>query len=241
MLRVIGPFLLSLLLGVTAAWGRTEQDFSELRQAMVKAQIAARGLTDPRVLQAMETVPRHLFVPPSLRAVAYEDTPLPIGQGQTISQPYIVAFMTQALEPGPHMKVLEIGTGSGYQAAVLACLVREIYSVEILPSLALRAERILKDLGYDNIWIRIGDGHKGWEEKAPFDAIIVTCAPEAIPEPLVDQLKEGGRMVIPVGGPHRVQRLVKGVKVGGKLETRVLLPVRFVPMIREAQEEKREP
>ncbi|MEQ8203918.1 MAG: protein-L-isoaspartate(D-aspartate) O-methyltransferase [Smithellaceae bacterium] len=196
---------------------------------MVAEQIEARGIRNPKVLQAMRTVQRHQFVPSELRAVAYGDFPLPIGEGQTISQPYIVALMTEAIQPGPDMKVLEVGTGSGYQAAVLAELCKSVYSIEIVEVLGRRAARILSGL-YKNIYIKIGDGYKGWPEKAPFDAIIVTCAPTKIPPPLKEQLKEGGRMVIPVGGAWTQQLLVL-IKKGGRLEKHEAIDVRFVPMV----------
>ena len=182
----------------------------------------------------MGRVPRHEFVPERLRGEAYQDHPLPIGHGQTISQPYIVAFMTQELDPKPTDRVLEIGTGSGYQAAVLAEMVSEVYTIEIVAELAQRATADLKRLGYTNVHVRAGDGYKGWAEAAPFDAIIVTCAPERVPEPLAAQLKEGGRMIIPVGAGWG-QDLVLLRKRGGKIERSTVLPVRFVPMTGEAQ------
>jgi len=170
------------------------------RAKMVETQIAARGVRDPRVLAAMRKVPRHMFVEPAARGEAYEDHPVPIGNNQTISQPYIVALMTELLELPPHARVLEIGTGSGYQSAVLGEIAAEVYSIEILPDLAQAAADKLKELGYANVEVRAGDGYRGWPEHAPFDGIIVTAAPERIPQPLVDQLSVGGRMVIPVGG-----------------------------------------
>lgn len=208
-----------------------DTDFTAARRRMVEEQLAGpgRGLTNAQVLAAMRKVPRHEFVPASLRAQAYDDHPLPIGHGQTISQPFIVAFMTEKLEPKPTDKVLEIGTGSGYQAAVLAGLVNKIYTIEIVEPLARRAEADLKRLGYTNVMVRAGDGYKGWPEAAPFDAIIVTCAPDHVPQPLVNQLKEGGRMIIPVG-PAGNQELFILQKKGGKVEQRAILPVRFVPM-----------
>ena len=201
------------------------------RARMVQAQIAARGVTDGRVLQAMARVPRHRFVPEAARGQAYEDWPLPIGHGQTISQPYIVAFMTEALGPKPTDRVLEVGTGSGYQAAVLSGLVAEVYSIEIVGPLARRAEANLKELGYRNVKVRAGDGYLGWPEAAPFDAIIVTCAPEAVPQALVDQLKVEGRMIIPVGRTSGAQELYLLRKRAKGLETQAVLPVRFVPMV----------
>jgi protein-L-isoaspartate(D-aspartate) O-methyltransferase len=202
---------------------------------MVAEQLAAPGrdITNARVLAAMAKVPRHEFVPERGRPQAYEDHPLPIGHGQTISQPFIVAFMTEKLQPRPKDRVLEIGTGSGYQAAVLAELVAEVYTIEIIEDLARQAAADLKRLGYTNVHVRAGDGYKGWPEAAPFDAIIVTCAPERIPQPLTDQLKDGGHMIIPVGAGYE-QQLVLLSKRGGKLEQQAILPVRFVPMTGEA-------
>jgi protein-L-isoaspartate(D-aspartate) O-methyltransferase len=213
---------------------------------MVAEQLAAPGrdITNARVLTVMGRIPRHEFVPERLRRDAYRDYPLPIGHGQTISQPYIVAFMTEQLEPKPTDRVLEIGTGSGYQAAVLAELVAKVYTIEIVTELAQRAAADLKRLGYTNVHVRAGDGYKGWAEAAPFDAIIVTCAPERVPQPLVDQLKEGGRLIIPVGRIWN-QELVLLRKRGGKLEQHAVLPVSFVPMTGEAagkpNPESREP
>lgn len=198
--------------------------------------MSGRGddIDNPRVLAAMRKVPRHELVPEEMRKHAYSDSPLPIGHGQTISQPYIVAFMTEKLEPKESDRVLEVGTGSGYQAAVLAEIVKEVYTIEIVPELAKRAKEDLKRLGYKNVHVRAGDGYKGWPEAAPFDAIIVTCAPDAVPEPLVTQLKDGGRMIIPVGAGWS-QQLVLLRKRGDKLEKRAVLPVRFVPMTGEAE------
>jgi protein-L-isoaspartate(D-aspartate) O-methyltransferase len=207
------------------------EEHAAKRAAMVERQLKAEGrdIRDERVLRAMGKVLRHELVPEELRAFAYEDRPLPIGFGQTISQPFIVAFMTQILDPQPGDRVLEVGTGSGYQAAVLAELVEEVYSVEIVPELAERAKGDLGRLGYENVWVRSGDGYLGWPEEAPFDAVIVTCAPENIPRPLIDQLRDGGRMVIPVGGGDR-QELYLLTKKGGEVELEAVLPVRFVPM-----------
>lgn len=202
---------------------------------MVETQISARRIRDSRVLAAIQSVPRHEFVPAELRAHAYEDRPLPIGYDQTISQPYIVAFMTEQLAPQPTQRVLEIGTGSGYQAAVLAKLVAEVYTIEIVEPLAKRATADLSRLGFENVHVRAGDGYQGWPEAAPFDAIIVTCAPEHVPEPLVRQLKDGGRMIIPVGESGR-QQLYVLEKRSGKVERRAVLPVRFVPMTGKALE-----
>jgi len=212
-------------------------DFAAQRQRMVTEQLKARGISDERVLNAMNKVPREEFVPPDSRAGSYEDGPLPIGYGQTISQPYIVAFMTEQLRLKPSDRVLEIGTGSGYQAAILAELVSEVYSIEIVEPLAKNAEATLQRLGYENVHVKIGDGYKGWPEAAPFDAIIVTCAPDKVPQPLVDQLKDDGRMVIPVGDRF-AQELYLLEKKNGQLKQSATLPVRFVPMAREASENK---
>jgi len=211
-----------------------EDVFAAARKRMVQGQLSGRGITNARVLAVMGKVPRREFVPERFRAQAYDDGPLPIGHGQTISQPYIVAFMTERLDPRPTDRVLEIGTGSGYQAAVLAELVAEVYTIEIVEPLAQRAEADLKRLSYTNVHVRAGDGYRGWPEAAPFDAIIVTCAPEKVPQPLVEQLKDGGRMIIPVG-PTWNQELVLLRKQGGRLEKRAVLPVRFVPMTGDAQ------
>jgi protein-L-isoaspartate(D-aspartate) O-methyltransferase len=206
------------------------------RKKMVTEQLSGpgRNITNAQVLTVMEKVPRHEFVPERWRAQAYEDRPLPIGYDQTISQPYIVAFMTEKLEPKPSDQVLEIGTGSGYQAAVLSEMVAEVYTIEIIAVLAKRAAADLQRLGYTNVHVRAGDGYRGWPEKAPFDAVIVTCAPENVPAPLVEQLKEGGRMIIPVG-PSWNQELILLHKQGGRLERRAVMPVRFVPMTGQSQ------
>jgi protein-L-isoaspartate(D-aspartate) O-methyltransferase len=204
---------------------------------MVQEQLMPRGIHDERVLAAISKVPREEFVPQDVRAESYTDGPLPIGHGQTISQPYIVAFMTEQLRPLAKDRVLEIGTGSGYQAAVLAELVAEVYSIEIIEPLAKNAEATLDRLGYKNIHVKTGDGYRGWAERAPFDAVIVTCAPDHVPQPLSDQLKEGGRMIIPVGGLGE-QELYLLEKKNGQLEQRAVLPVRFVPMAGEAAKPK---
>ena len=201
---------------------------------MVQQQLMTRGITDARVLAAMAKMPREEFVPPESRAASYEDGPLQIGHGQTISQPYIVAFMTEQLRPKASDRVLEIGTGSGYQAAILAGLVKDVYTIEINEPLAKDAEATLQRLGYKNVHVRVGDGYRGWPEYAPFDAITVTCAPDHVPQPLIDQLKEGGRMIIPVGGFGN-QELYLLEKKNGQLQRRSVLPVRFVPMAGEAQ------
>jgi protein-L-isoaspartate(D-aspartate) O-methyltransferase len=203
---------------------------------MVEKQIERRGVENRRVLEAMRTVPRHLFIPEASRARAYEDRALPIGKGQTISQPYVVAVMTDALDPKPGDRVLEVGTGSGYQAAVLSGLVEQVYSIEIVPELAARARRTLAALGYDNVVVIAGDGYRGLPDEAPFDSIIVTAAPERIPEPLIEQLRVGGRLVIPVGGRTQKLRVAERTKDG--LQTRTLFGVRFVPMTGEAQDKK---
>jgi protein-L-isoaspartate(D-aspartate) O-methyltransferase len=206
-------------------------DFKAMREKMVESQIKARGIKDPRVLSAMVKVERHRFVPEEYLNSAYSDQPLPIGEGQTISQPYIVALMTELLELKGDEKVLEIGTGSGYQAAILAELAKEVYSIEIVESLASLSKNRLLELGYQNIKVKAGDGYLGWPEVAPFDAIIVTAAPDHIPKPLIDQLKEGGRMVVPVG--TYTQELKKIIKRYGKTETTDIIPVIFVPMTGE--------
>ncbi|MGV3532195.1 MAG: protein-L-isoaspartate(D-aspartate) O-methyltransferase [Chthoniobacteraceae bacterium] len=212
-------------------------DAAQARQNMVEAQIAERGIKDGRVLEAMRTVPRHEFVPADVKAKAYEDTPLPIGYEQTISQPYIVALMTQQLAPAPTDRVLEIGTGSGYQAAVLSTMVREVCTIEIVEPLAKRAKEDLARLGYKNVEVRHGDGYLGWKEKAPFDSIIVTCAPDRVPKPLIEQLKEGGRMIIPVGEAGNQQLFVME-KRNGKIGQRAIVPVAFVPMTGEIREQR---
>jgi protein-L-isoaspartate(D-aspartate) O-methyltransferase len=202
---------------------------------MVEKQLKPRGIKDERVLSAMAKVPREEFIPADVRGDAYEDGPLPIGYDQTISQPYIVAFMTEQLRPKPSDRVLEIGSGSGYQAAILAELVADVYTIDIIEPLAKTAEVTLQRLGYKNVHIKVGDGYKGWPEEAPFDAIIVTCAPDKVPQALVDQLKDGGRMVIPVG-ERFAQQLYLLEKRDGQLKESATLPVRFVPMLREAKE-----
>jgi protein-L-isoaspartate(D-aspartate) O-methyltransferase len=212
---------------------RKEGDPRAERERMVKDQIVRRGIKDAAVLAAMQTVPRHLFVPEEIRPSAYDDEPQPIGFGQTISQPYIVAFMTEALRLKGDETVLEIGTGSGYQAAILASIVKQVYTIEIVEPLASRAAQTLQDLGYHNVEVRAGDGYRGWPEYAPFDAIMVTAAPDHIPEPLVEQLREGGRMVLPVG--NFFQELMLVTKSARGVEKREILPVRFVPMTGEAQ------
>jgi protein-L-isoaspartate(D-aspartate) O-methyltransferase len=225
------------ILGADGA-GQSEREdtarYEQLRHDMVNALVREGWLKDERVIAAMRAVPRHLFVPEAYRANAYLDTPLPIGHGQTISAPSIVAIMTELLEPKPEHVIFEVGTGSGYQAAVLAKLVKEVYTIEIVKQLAEEAKKRLSELGYKNVWVKAGDGYQGWPEHAPFDGIIVTCAPTEIPKPLIEQLKEGGRMVIPVGDPG-VQELYLLTKQHGEIVKRAVLPVLFVPMTGEAQ------
>lgn len=204
---------------------------------MVEDQIAGRGITDPRVLQAMRDVPRHRFVPSEYAQLSYDDRPLPIGYGQTISQPYMVGYMTELLHLAPQHRVLEIGTGSGYQAAILSRLAGEVYSIELLPELAQSAGARLAELGYSNIRVRAGDGYQGWPEAAPFDAIIVTAAPPEVPEELVRELKRGGRMVVPVGETSETQELllIEKSRTSDEITTRTTIGVRFVPMVRPEQ------
>ena len=215
-------------LAVTCAAQTDVRDWQEDRARMVNEQLKARDIRSERVLDAMLKVPRHLFIPESARGGAYGDFPVPIGNGQTISQPYIVAFMTQALDVGPGDRVLEIGTGSGYQAAVLSVLAKEVFSIEIIEPLADRARATLTDLGYRNIQVRAGNGYLGWPEHAPYDRIIVTAAPDEVPPALVEQLKIGGLMAIPVGVDDQELRILRRLPTG--LETITTLPVRFVPM-----------
>lgn len=212
--------------------GTGEGYFAEQREKMVKNQIMKRGVTSEKVVEALRNVKRHFFVPEDLRGRAYEDRPLPIGYGQTISQPYIVALMTEALELSEPDKVLEVGTGSGYQAAVLAEIVDKVYTIEIVEPLGEQAKERMENLGYDNVEVKIGDGYKGWPKEAPFDAIIVTAAPTEIPEPLKEQLAEGGKMIIPVG-ERFAQELVLLEKKKGKLKRKNIIPVRFVPLVDE--------
>ena len=205
----------------------------DARETMVREQIAARGIRDPRVIEALRQVPRHAFIPEPERSRAYDDGPVPIGQGQTISQPYIVALMTELLLPQPGDRVLEVGTGSGYQAAVLARLVSHVYTVELEESLASTATALLRELKYENITVRTGDGYAGWPEHAPFDIVIVTAAPEQIPQPLIEQLQPGGRLIVPVGPRFNVQQLQLIEKdAAGAIRTRDIAPVMFVPLRR---------
>ena len=230
--KVIAGLVAALMAG-QAVVARAEDSELKSREAMVRNQLVAGGIKDPGVLQAMVEVPRHEFVPTSLRPYAYADGPLPIGHGQTISQPFIVAYMTQALALTKQESVLEVGTGSGYQAAILGKLAKEVYSIEIVPPLAESAKGVLSKLGFENVHVKLGDGYLGWPEKAPFDAIIVTCAPDHVPEPLISQLKEGGRLVIPVGEAGGIQQLVLLRKKNGQISREKMLDVRFVPMTGE--------
>jgi protein-L-isoaspartate(D-aspartate) O-methyltransferase len=210
-----------------------DSSYASERTAMVSEQIAARDVKTPAILEAVRRVPRHRFVPPSEQQYAYRDMPLPIGQGQTISQPYIVALMTELVQPDASDRVLEVGTGSGYQAAVLAELVDHVYTIEIEPELARSATHVLRELGYDNVTVRTGDGYAGWPEAAPFDIIVVTAAPDHVPQALIDQLKPDGLMIVPVGPVFAVQQLRLIEKDGrGEVRTRDIAPVRFVPLRR---------
>ena len=230
--------LLSILLFLVALLPLGQERYKEQREQMVDDQIEARGITNWRVLQSMRKVPRHQFVPQDQRSRAYYDGALPIGHGQTISQPFIVGYMTEMLQLTGKSKVLEIGTGSGYQAAVLAEIVEEVYTIEIIPALGDEASERLDMLGYENIHAKVSDGYHGWEEHAPFDAIMVTAASETIPPPLIRQLKDGGRMIIPVGSPFRTQYLVYITKKGEKVSTKNVMPVRFVPFTRSGDDNK---
>lgn len=236
--KIIQYFWLLLLAFVVLeqlAVAQGEDRYALERQRMVAEQLQGRDITDPRVLAAMGKVPRHRFVPENLAPLAYNDHPLPIGSGQTISQPYIVALMTQWAEVKPGDKVLEVGTGSGYQAAVLAEITDQVFSIELKPELADAAEIRLKGLGYEGINLRTGDGYQGWPEEAPFDAILVTATAPEVPQSFEEQLKEGGRLVIPLGHPDSVQQLLRLRKVKGELKEEKRLPVRFVPLVKPGQ------
>jgi protein-L-isoaspartate(D-aspartate) O-methyltransferase len=224
------PVVIFILLSLTTAWA--DDAYQSRREAMVRTQIVERGIKDKATIQAMKAVPRHLFVPSYLFDSAYQDQPLPIGYGQTISQPYIVAYMTELVRPKAANKILEIGAGSGYQAAVLAEIVKQVYTIEIIPELGHAARDRLQKRGYQNVHVRVADGYDGWPEQAPFDAIVVTAAADYIPPPLISQLKEGGRMVIPVGSPFLLQMLMLVEKEKGSVRTTSLVPVRFVPFKR---------
>lgn len=236
----MGLFLVSILVlfsGFANCKSSEEGDnhWKKQRQQMVHQQIRARDVEQQKVINAMKSVPRHKFVPEQYKSISYSDRPLPIGEDQTISQPYIVAYMTEAIDPAADDKILEIGTGSGYQAAVLAELCKTVYTVEIRPVLAREAKQRLRKLGYKNVHVKIGDGYKGWKEHSPYDKIIVTCSPEEIPQPLINQLKEGGKMIIPVGKGYN-QQLYLLEKNNGDLEKNAVLPVRFVPMVDEQEQ-----
>lgn len=211
------------------------QNYERLRNNMVRSQIASRGINHEPTLDAMRKVERHLFVPQRSQARAYDDNPMPIGYGQTISQPFIVAYMTQLVDPQPGHRVLEIGAGSGYQAAVLAEIVEDVYTIEIVPELGEQAKTLLNDLGYSNVEVIVGDGYFGLPHKGPFDAIVVTAAAEYIPPPLIEQLKDGGKMIIPVGSPFMVQTLILVEKLEGEIKTTNLMAVRFVPFTRSKE------
>jgi protein-L-isoaspartate(D-aspartate) O-methyltransferase len=239
--RGIAGLLLGLLLAALPGDVRGADRETEARRLMVEQQVRRRGITDPLVIAAMEKVPRHLFVPAPQRSAAYGDTPLAIGQGQTISQPYMVARMTELLGIGPEDKVLEIGTGSGYQSAVLSEIVGpkgQVYTIEIVAPLGIQARNLLEERGYHNVHVRIGDGYQGWLEEAPFDAIIVTAAPPEIPQPLLDQVRIGGRIVLPVGEILQDLHVLTRLR-DGTFDRQKVLPVRFVPMTGQAQRDHR--
>lgn len=233
-------YLLFLLLVILmpASPSHPEDIYEKKRRFMVEHDLRGRGIREQKLLEVMGKVPRHLFVAGSLRDRAYEDYPLPIGEGQTISQPYVVALMTEALRLKPADRVLEIGTGSGYQAAVLSGMVKEVYTIEIRKGLAEKAGKGLKELGYRNVQVRYGDGYFGWEDHAPFDAIMITASANHIPPPLIKQLKEGGRLIIPLGSTVYYQTLTLGTKRKGELELEQLIPVAFVPMTGEVQKKR---
>lgn len=229
-MNVLAPVLaISMLISFPVQ----EDAYEERREKLVKESIERRGVKDQAVLKSMRTVQRHLFVPQNRINNAYEDRPLPIGYGQTISQPFIVAYMTEVINPKPEFKVLEIGTGSGYQAAVLGEIVKEVYTIEIVPELGNSAASRLKKLGYKNVNVKVGDGYYGWKEHGPYDAVMVTAAAEFVPPPLIEQLKDGGRMVIPIGSPFFTQTLMLVEKKGKKITTKSLMPVVFVPFTRK--------
>jgi protein-L-isoaspartate(D-aspartate) O-methyltransferase len=235
---VVASLVMLLTLGC-AGTSATQAPFEQLRQTMVDRQLVSRGITDRRVLDALRKVPRHLFVPEEFRQLAYEDHPLPIGLEQTISQPYIVALMTELARVESNHTVLEIGTGSGYQAAVLSVLVKRVYTIEYLAPLGEAARKRLAELGYDNVEVRIGDGYRGWPERKPFDSILVTAASEEVPQPLIDQLKPGGRLVIPVGRQADAQILqVLEKDLNGKITRKDTIPVRFVPLVKGEERRK---
>ena len=222
-----------ILLCIAFLFAFQEDPFRQKRDEMVLQTIERRGVTSEAVLKSMRKVKRHLFVPENVIANAYEDRPLPIGYGQTISQPFIVAYMTEIINPKPQYKVLEIGTGSGYQAAVLAEVVKEVYTIEIIPDLGKAASARLQKLGYNNVNVKITDGYFGWPERGPYDAIVVTAAAEFVPPPLLEQLREGGKIIIPIGAPFMNQNLMLIEKNGKKITTKNLMPVAFVPFTRK--------
>ena len=224
---------LLLLFATTGSFTQTDDIHKSQREQMVTNQIQLRGMDHKSTLNAMGVVPRHLFVPENLQDNAYDDRPLPIGHGQTISQPYIVAYMTSIINPKPDFKILEIGTGSGYQAAILSEIVDSVFTMEIIPELYQSASARISELGYDNIKIKFGDGYYGWPEHGPYDAIVVTAAAEFVPPPLIEQLKEGGKMIIPVGSPFMVQSLILVNKKKDRITTTNLMSVRFVPFTRQ--------
>jgi protein-L-isoaspartate(D-aspartate) O-methyltransferase len=221
-----------IFIGFFQSTGQQDDKYTALRKDMVANQIVSKGIRNPLTIKALQKVPRHLFVPQQSMSRAYDDTPLPIGYNQTISQPFIVAYMTELAKPAKWKKVLEIGTGSGYQAAVLAEIVDTVYTIEIIPELAREATSRLARLGYKNIITKTGDGYLGWKEHAPFDVIMVTAADDHIPQPLLDQLAEEGRLIMPVGPPSSAQQIVLAVKKNGKIEKNKLAMVRFVPLLR---------
>ena len=237
MTQLLYIFILTVILILQTAV-HAEDVYKQRRQLMVEKDIKARGISDAKVLQAMGKVPRHLLVDEYIRDRVYEDYPLPIGEGQTISQPYVVALMTESLKLKPGDKVLEIGTGSGYQAVILAEIVKDVYTIEIRKGLAEKAEKRLNELGYKNIRIKYGDGYFGWEEQAPFDAIIITASANHIPPPLIKQLKEGGRLIIPLGSTVYYQTLTLATKIKGELDLEQISSVAFVPMVGEIEKRK---
>lgn len=230
-IKVMVKFLI-ILVFFTGFSSFQDNDYRKARNRMVEYQLEARGISDKTVLNAFSEVKRDKFVSDRYKSSAYGDSPVPIGYGQTISQPYIVAYMTEIIEPDKDDKVLEIGTGSGYQAAILSEIVKEVYTIEIIPELGQKAKQRLKNLGYKNVSVKIADGYYGWEEHAPYDAVIVTAASEYIPPPLIEQLKEGGKMIIPVGSPFLTQQLMLVEKKNGEIKSESLMPVAFVPFTR---------
>jgi len=224
--------ILAGIISLLTAFAYSQIDHKQLRENMIKEQLLARDISDPATIKAMRNVPRHEFVPPDMQPYAYVDNALPIGMKQTISQPYIVAYMTQVLKLKEHDRVLEVGTGSGYQAAILGQIVDTVYTIEIVEALAFTAKNRLLSLGYGNIVVKTGDGYLGWPEKGPFNAIMVTAGAEEVPEPLLKQLKEGGRMIIPVGPHNGIRQLLLMTKKSGKIKTKEVMAVRFVPLTR---------